>query len=79
MMAALTRHYNHALRHVADGFSVDLVELEIGERAESELRRFFSEDSYHPSDAGYEAWAGVLWEAVRARIPEPTRLAARPA
>jgi lysophospholipase L1-like esterase len=79
MMAALTRHYNHALRHVADGFGVDLVDLEIGARAESELRRFFSEDGYHPSDAGYAAWAGVLWEAVRARIPEPTRLAAGPA
>ena len=72
MVAALTRHYNHALRHVADGFGVDLVDLEIGDRAESELQRFFSDD-------GYAAWAGVLWEAVRARIPEPTRLAARPA
>jgi lysophospholipase L1-like esterase len=64
---------------VADGFSVDLVDLEIGDRAESELRRFFSEDGYHPSDAGYAAWAGVLWEAVRARIPKRIRLAATPA
>jgi len=79
MVAALTRHYNHALRHVADGFGVDLVDLEISGRPESELRRFFSDDGYHPSDAGYAAWAGVLWTALRARIPEPTRLAGAPA
>jgi acyl-CoA thioesterase-1 len=79
MVAAITRHYNHALRHVADGFGVDLVDLEIGDRAESELHRLFSEDGYHPSDAGYAAWANVLWEAVRARIPAQTRLAATPA
>jgi len=79
MVAALTRHYNHALRHVADGFGVDLVDLAIGDRAETELRRFFSEDGYHPSDLGYAAWAGVLWEAVRGRIPAQTRLAAAPA
>jgi lysophospholipase L1-like esterase len=59
MVAALTRHYNHALRHVADGFGVEL--------------------GYHPSEVGYAAWAGVLWEAVRARIPAQTRLAATPA
>jgi len=79
MVAALTRHYNHVLRHVADGFGVDLVDLAIGDRAETELRRFFSEDGYHPSDLGYAAWAGVLWEAVRGRIPAQTRLAAAPA
>jgi hypothetical protein len=45
---------------VADGFGVDLVDLEISGRPESELRRFFSEDGYHPPDAGYAALAGVL-------------------
>src|ERR1700737_12541 len=62
-VAALTRHYNHALRHVAEGFGVDLVDLEIGDGAESELRRFFSDDGYHPSDGGYAAWAGGLGDA----------------
>jgi len=79
MVAAPTRHYNHALRHVADGFGVNLVDLEIGGLPERELERFFCDDGYHPSDAGYAAWAGVIWEAVRARIPEPLRLAATPA
>jgi lysophospholipase L1-like esterase len=58
---------------------VDLVDLELGDRPDRELQHFFSEDGYHPSDAGYAAWAGVIWEAVRARIPSPARLAATPA
>ena len=59
MVAALTRHYNHALQHVADNFGIELVD--------------------HPSDAGYAAWAGAMREAVWARIPDRTRLVARPA
>jgi acyl-CoA thioesterase I len=78
MVAALTRHYNHALQHIADGFGVDLVDLSIGDRPEAELQRFFSDDGYHPSDAGYAAWAVALWEAVLGRIPRESRLAARP-
>jgi lysophospholipase L1-like esterase len=78
MVAALTRHYNHALQHVADGFGIQLVDLGVTNQAE-DPQRFFSEDGYHPSDVGYAAWAGAMWEAVWARIPERTRLVARPA
>jgi len=79
MVAALTRHYNHALAHVADDFGIELVDLGIRDEVDSNPQRFFSEDGYHPSDAGYAAWAGAMWEALRGRIPEPTRLVARPA
>jgi hypothetical protein len=79
MMAALIRHYNHAIRHVADGFGIDLVDLDIGERPEHEQRSFFSEDGYHPSDAGYAAWAVAMWQAVRRQTPERAQLVARPA
>jgi lysophospholipase L1-like esterase len=79
MVAALTRHYNHALQHVADDFGIELVDLGIQDRIDGEPQRFFSEDGYHPSDAGYAAWAGAMWEAVWARVPERARLAARPA
>jgi acyl-CoA thioesterase I len=79
MVAALTRHYNHALRHIADGFGAELVDLGIEDRPEHEQRRFFSEDGYHPSDVGYAAWAIALWEAVLGRIPVEPRLAVRPA
>jgi acyl-CoA thioesterase-1 len=79
MVAALTRHYNHALQHVADNFGIELVDLSITDRVEGDPQRFFSDDGYHPSDAGYAAWAGAMWEAVWARIPERVRLVARPA
>lgn len=79
MVAALTRHYNHALRHIADGFGVELVDLSIADRPEPEQRRFFSEDGYHPSDAGHAAWAIALWDALVGRIPAEPRLAAQPA
>ncbi len=71
MVAALGRHYNHALQHVADGFGIQLVDLGIGDRAEHERDAFFSEDGYHPSDAGYEAWSLAMWHGVRRHIPQP--------
>ncbi len=79
MVAALTRHYNHDLQHVADSFGIELVDLGIREHAEGDPDRFFCEDGYHPSDAGYAAWAGAMWAAVSARIPARARLVARPA
>ena len=79
MVAALTRHYNHALQHVADEFGIALVHLSLEHHLEGDPQRFFSDDGYHPSDAGYAAWAGAMWEAVRGRIPERARLVARPA
>ena len=83
LIAALTRHYNHALQHVADGFGIDLVRIGIADRTEDERRRFFCDDGYHPSDEGYLAWARTMWAAVTPRIPERRfewpRLAARTA
>ena len=79
MMAALIRHYNHALQHVADGFGIDLVDVDISDRPEHEQRSFFSDDGYHPSDAGYAAWAAAMWERVRQQIPQPAQLLTQPA
>jgi lysophospholipase L1-like esterase len=79
MVAALTRHYNHALQHVADNFGIECVDLGIKDQIHEDSQRFFSEDGYHPSDDGYAAWASAMWEAVWARIPERTGLVARPA
>ena len=72
MVAALARHYNHALQHVADGFGIDLVDLGIMDRAPDNQSRLFSEDGYHPSDDGYAAWAAAMWAMVRDRIPRAT-------
>ncbi|HET9849532.1 MAG TPA: SGNH/GDSL hydrolase family protein [Candidatus Dormibacteraeota bacterium] len=71
LVSALTRHYNHALQHVADGFGMELVDIGIADRPEHERRRFFSDDGYHPSDEGYAAWADAVWAAVRTLIPPP--------
>ena len=71
LVSALTRHYNHALQHVADGFGMELVDIGIADRPEHERRRFFSDDGYHPSDEGYAAWADAVWAAVRTLIPRP--------
>lgn len=70
-VAALTRHYNHALQHVADGFNIELIDISIGDRTPEERSKFFSEDGYHPSDDGYAAWAMALWSGIRGKIPEP--------
>ncbi|PYS49111.1 MAG: hypothetical protein DMF68_11090 [Acidobacteria bacterium] len=31
---------------------------------------FFSEDGFHPSDAGYEYWAKTMWPVVKTAIGE---------
>lgn len=72
LVSALTRHYNHALQHVADGFGIALVDIGISDRPEAERRRYFSEDGYHPSDDGYAAWADAVWAAMQRLIPQGT-------
>jgi lysophospholipase L1-like esterase len=64
---------------VANSFGIELVDLAISDHVEGDPQHFFSEDGYHPSDAGYAAWAGAMWEAVWATIPERARLVGRPA
>jgi acyl-CoA thioesterase-1 len=70
MVAALTRHYNHALQHVTDSFGIDLVDIGIAEHPEAERQRFFCDDGYHPSDDGYAAWATAIWASLRRHVPE---------
>lgn len=72
MVAAVARHYNHALHHVADGFGIGLVDLGMMDGAPESQRRLFSDDGYHPSDDGYAAWATAMWATVRDRIPRAT-------
>lgn len=72
LVSAMTRHYNHALQHVADGFGIELVDIGIADRPDHERLRFFSDDGYHPSDEGYAAWAAAVWASVSALIPSPT-------
>ena len=71
LVAAMTRHYNHALQHVSDSFGIELVDIGLADYPEALRTRLFSEDGYHPSDDGYAAWATALWAALREKIPEP--------
>ena len=77
LVSAMTRHYNQALQHVADGFGMELVDIGIADRPDHERRRFFSDDGYHPSDEGYAAWAVAVWAAVTTLIPPPPVLRPR--
>ena len=69
-VAQLVRAYNQAIaaaaaRHralVGDTYTVSRREIP----AHPE---FFSADGFHPSDAGYEFWAGVLWPEVKKLVP----------
>ena len=65
----MTRHYDHALHHVADRFGIELVDIGLADYPEALRTRLFSEDGYHPSDDGYAAWATALWAALRDKIP----------
>jgi len=38
---------------------------------------FFSDDGFHPSDAGYEYWAEAMWPTVRRAMEELARLDTR--
>lgn len=71
LVAAMTRHYNHALQHVTDSFGIELVDIGLADYPEAFRARLFSEDGYHPSDDGYAAWATALWAALRGKIPQP--------
>jgi lysophospholipase L1-like esterase len=74
LVAAMTRHYNHALQHVADGFGVELVDIGIADCPPDQRQAFFCDDGYHPSDQGYAAWATAMWADIRDRIPlQPAR------
>lgn len=70
LVAAMTRHYNHALQHVTDSFGIELVDIGLADYPEAFRARLFSEDGYHPSDDGYAAWATALWATLRGKIPQ---------
>lgn len=70
-IAARVRSFNdHVERaaHETGAVLVDLYGVGLADRVE-----WFSGDGFHPSDAGYEAWADLLWETlapIAAAMPE---------
>jgi len=62
--------FNEALRRQAVAHGAEVVDLYTASQKEvPERPELVSADGYHPSDAGYQRWAELMWEGVRARIP----------
>jgi acyl-CoA thioesterase-1 len=62
--------FNEALRRQARIHGAEVVDLYTVSQKEVPARpELLSADGYHPSDAGYARWAELMWEGVRARIP----------
>ena len=59
--------FNERIREIAARHSLALVDAYAETHAIiPEHPEFFSEDGFHPSDAGYEYWAKMMWPAVKA-------------
>ncbi|MGC3998800.1 MAG: SGNH/GDSL hydrolase family protein [Anaeromyxobacter sp.] len=72
--------YNAAIRTVAERHGFEVADLAEAIRATPPSQRpaLFSPDGFHPSAAGYERWADVMWPAVE-RAVAPRLQARRPA
>ena len=61
--------FNEKIHAVADRFKVVVVDVYTETHNVIPTHpEFFSEDGFHPSDAGYEYWAKTMWPTVNAAI-----------
>ncbi len=63
--------FNNQIKGIAEADKLRLVD--IYHRSHETLREhpeFFSEDGFHPSEAGYEYWAKMMWPVVEQAIKE---------
>ena len=68
------RIFNERIAEVAGRYGLPVVDL-FGRSTEfSSHPEFFSSDGLHPSDAGYEYWAGLLWPYAEKMLGERRRL-----
>jgi acyl-CoA thioesterase I len=71
LVAYQVRAYNDIIARVAARHRLTLVDAYTPSRRElPDHPEFFSDDGFHPSDAGYRFWAGVIWPELRATLPE---------
>jgi acyl-CoA thioesterase I len=65
----LTTAFNDALLRRATAVGAEVVDLYEPSRLEVPQRPdLVARDGYHPSDAGYERWAELMWQGVQRRI-----------
>ena len=61
--------FNERIKGIAARYSLPLVDAYAETHAIiPEHPEFFSDDGFHPSDAGYEYWAKMMWPAVKAAL-----------
>lgn len=64
-LSARLLRYNQRIEAIAARHSITLVDVyNLSRESLREHPEFFSADGLHPSDAGYEYWAELLWPAV---------------
>jgi len=64
-LSARLLRYNQRIEIIAARYNVSLVDLyKLSRESLQKHPEFFSADGMHPSDAGYEYWAELLWPAV---------------
>jgi lysophospholipase L1-like esterase len=69
LVGGLTVRFNDALARQAYAHGAALVDLYTASRSEVPARPdLVGADGYHPSDAGYERWAELMWRGIEARI-----------
>ncbi|HEY0405250.1 MAG TPA: SGNH/GDSL hydrolase family protein [Pyrinomonadaceae bacterium] len=63
--------FNERISEIAARYQVALVDAYTETHAIMPTHpEFFSQDGFHPSDAGYEYWAKTMWPTVKAAIGE---------
>ena len=72
LVRQLVRSYNQLIASTAARHGAILVDTFTVSRKEiPEHPEFFSEDGFHPSDAGYRFWAGIMLPEVRKLVTSP--------
>lgn len=63
--------FNERIQEIATRYQVALVDAYTETHTViPDHPEFFSDDGFHPSDAGYEYWAKTMWPAVKSAIGE---------
>ena len=63
--------FNEKIHAIAERYDLLVVDIYTEtHRVIPEHPEFFSEDGFHPSDAGYEYWAKTMWPTVKSAIGE---------
>lgn len=63
--------FNERIRAIAERYKVVIVDVYTETHNTIPAHpEFFSEDGFHPSDAGYEYWAKAMWPTIQAAIGE---------